>query len=157
MISLKSFIAAIQEAVVQAGESLLDKNVNLLDRYFAPSTMQAADGSSEQTLAAKTVNLEYTVLNQDLTPVVRKVEVPLITLIPVTTARIEKAVLSAEFQIQLVDGEVQIDFAGKNQGWFGSSKGTVARLEITISPQAAPEGLHTVVEAYEKSLKAQIP
>lgn len=157
MISLKSFIAALQEAVVQAGESLLDKNVNLLDRYFAPSAMQAADGSSEKTLAAKTVNLEYTALSEDLTPVTRKVEVPLITLIPVTTARIEKAVLSAEFQIQLADGEVQIDFAGKNHGWFGNSKGTTARLEITISPQAAPEGMHTVVEAYEKSLKAQIP
>jgi hypothetical protein len=158
MISLKSFIAAIQEAIIQAGDSLMDKNIGLLDRYFTEKTEKATDGKEQKALVPKTVTLEYPALDQSLETVIRKVEVPLITLVPMTTARIEKAILTADFEMELADGQVQLDFSSKpRRGLFGKSKSTIGRLEITITPQDTPEGLNTVIEAYERALKAQIP
>lgn len=158
MISLKSFIAAIHEAIIQAGDSLMDRNIGLLDRYFTEKTEKAKDGSEQKTLVPKTVTLEYPALDQNLATVIRKVEVPLITLIPLTTARIEKATLTANFEMELADGQVQLDFSNKlTGGLFRKSKSTIGRLEITITPQDTPEGLNAVIEAYERAVKAQIP
>lgn len=158
MISLKSFIAAIHEAIIQAGDSLMDKNVGLLDRYFTEKTEKTADGNEKKTRVPKTVTLEYPALDKNLATVIRKVEVPLITLVPLTTARIEKATLTAEFEMQLADGQVQLDFSGKpGRVLFRNSKSTIGRLEITITPQDTPEGLNALIEAYERAVKAQIP
>lgn len=158
MISLKSFIAAIQEAIIQAGDSLMDKNIGLLDRYFTEKTEKSTDGKEQKALVPKTVTLEYPALDQNLQTVIRKVEVPLITLVPLTTARIEKATLAADFEMELADGQVQLDFSSKpSRGLFQKSKSTIGHLEITITPQEPPEGLNTVIEAYERALKAQIP
>lgn len=158
MISLKSFIAAIQEAILQAGDSLMDKNVGLLDRYFTEKTEKGTDGKEQKALVPKTVTLEYPALDQNLETVIRKVEVPLITLVPLTTTRIEKATLTADFEMELADGQVQLDFSSKpSRGLFRNSKSTIGRLEIIITPQDTPDGLNTVIEAYERALKAQIP
>lgn len=157
MISLKSFIAAIHEAILQAGDSLMDKNIGLLDRYFTEKT-EKTDAKEQKTLEPKTVTLEYHALDKDLKTVIRKVEVPLITLVPLTTARIEKATLTADFEMELADGQVQLDFSSKaRRGLFTKSKGTIGRLEVTITPQDTPEGLNAVIEAYETAVKAQIP
>jgi len=158
MISLKSFIAAIQEAIIQAGDSLMDKNIGLLDRYFTEKTEKTKDGTEQKSRAPRTVTLEYPALDEKLETVIRKVEVPLITLVPLTTARIEKATLTADFEMELADGQVQLDFSSKpSGGLFRKSKSTIGRLEITITPQDTPEGLSAVIEAYERAVKAQIP
>lgn len=158
MISLKSFIAAIQEAIIQAGDALMDKNISLLDRYFTEKTNKAADGSEEKTLVPRTVTLEYPALDQNLATVIRKVDVPLVTLIPLTTARIEKATLTADFEMELSDGEVQLDFSrNPSRGLLRKSKSKIGRLEIIITPQDTPEGLNAVIEAYERTVKAQTP
>lgn len=158
MISFKSFIASIQEAIVQAGDSLMEKNIGLLGRYFAEKEQKAADGTGQKSLVPKTVTLEYHALDHELKTVVRRVEVPLITLVPLTTARIEKATLTADFEMQLVDGQVQLDFSSSaSRGLFRKTKSTIGRLEITLAPQDTPEGLSAVVEAYESAVKARLP
>jgi hypothetical protein len=156
MISFKSFIAAIHDAIVQAGDSLMDKNVNLLNQYFTEKTDEK--DPTQKTLVPKTVTLEYPAVGPDLQPVIRKVDVPLITLVPLTASRIEKATLTAEFEMEMADGQVQLDFTSKSRrGLFKNSKSSIGRLEITISPQATPEGLNALIQAYESVVKAQLP
>lgn len=160
MISLKQFVTAIHDAVLQASDSLRDRNVSLLDRYFEESP---PDENGKKNLIPKSVVLEFHSLSSDGTALAKKAQVPLITLIPITLSRIEKATLTSDFEMELADGELQLEFStpGKGKsalgGIFGSSKPkNGGRLEIVITPQDTPEGLRVVVEAYEMTLKRQL-
>ena len=86
------------------------------------------------------------------------VEVPLITLSPITMSHIEKATLKANFEMEIVDDELQINFTNRERSAFGKrNKSTRGQLEITIAPTESPEGLLQLIEGYEKVLKSQIP
>lgn len=156
MISFKSFIAAINDAIVQAGDSLMDKNVQLLNQYFTEQPDEK--DPAKKNLVPKTVTLEYPAVGSDLQPVIRKVDVPLITLVPLTASRIEKATLTADFEMEMADGQVQLNFTSKsNRRLFKNPRSSIGRLEITITPQPTPEGLNALIEAYESVVKAQLP
>jgi len=156
MITLKQFIRAIHESVVQASDSLMDKNIGLLDHYFQESSTE------EKCLVPKTVILEFYSLSGDGKSQSNKVQVPLITLVPISIPRIEKATLTTDFEMEVVDGELQIDFKGASRPnslgkLFGkNAKKRVGRLEIVMTPQDTPEGLKLVVDAYESTLKRQL-
>jgi hypothetical protein len=156
MITLKQFIRAIHEAVVQASDSLMDKNIGLLDHYFEQSS------TDEKALVPKTVNLEFYSLSADGASQVNKVQVPLVTLVPISIPRIERATLTTDFEMEVVDGELQIDFKGSRRPsalgkMFGNDHDKrVGRLEIVMTPQDTPEGLRLVVDAYESTLKRQL-
>lgn len=156
MITLKQFIRGIHEAILQASDSLMDKNIGLLDHYFEPSA------NDEKYLVPKTVNLEFYSLSSDGKAQPNKVQVPLITLIPISIPKIERATLTADFEMEVVDGELQIDFKGTQRRsslgkLFGKDdEKRVGRLEITMTPQDTPEGIKLVVDAYEATLKRQL-
>lgn len=156
MITLKQFIRAIHEAVLQASDSLMDKNIGLLDHYFEQSA------TDEKYLVPKTVNLEFYSLSPEGKAQSSKVQVPLITLVPISIPRIERATLTTDFEMEVVDGELQIDFKGtKRRSSLGKMFGRedekrVGRLEITMTPQDTPEGIKLVVDAYEATLKRQL-
>lgn len=197
MISLKLFVTAIHDAIMNASDSLTQKNRGLLDSYFTPNT--TIDSTSEEsttTLTPKIVTLEYPILtpppertpplklgavaptaamsednaeradtneqeNVELETQTKQIQVPLITLVPLSMPQIEKAVLTADFEIQIVDGELQLNFpsnsiATNSKGLFKKSKSTFGKLEITITPHEPTEGLKQIVEAYEAILKRQI-
>lgn len=110
-------------------------------------------------LSAKSVIIEYPHQTKDGVKY-EQVHVPLITLVPLSMSQIKEAKLTTEFELQLVDNEVQLNFdPGKSKGKkFGKKpESTFGRLEITISPQESSEGLKRIVEGYERALKAQIP
>lgn len=89
-----------------------------------------------------------------------EVHVPLITLVPLTMSEIKEAKLTTEFELEIVDDEVQLNFGsggGKGKLFKKKPETTFGRLEITISPQDSSEGLKRLVEGYEKALKSQIP
>lgn len=118
-----------------------------------------ASVQSSGALSAKSVVIEYphqTGQGVEYT----EVHVPLITLVPLSMSQIKEAKLTTEFELQLVDDEVQLNFdASQSKGkMFGKKPdSTFGRLEITISPHESSEGLKRLVEGYEKALKAQIP
>ena len=58
------------------------------------------------------------------------VQVPLITLVPVTASKIEKATVTAEFALEVINNELQISFPNNKS----SENATVGKLEIVISP-----------------------
>jgi hypothetical protein len=163
MISLKSFISAIHDAIINASESLMDKNVGLLDKYFNEIKKDEKDevtgATTEKTiLEPKTVVLQYPSLAADGTKIISDVHVPLITLIPLQMSQVEKAVITADFEMDIVNGQIELSFPKKNTGLvlFRKEKKNSAKLEITITPQETSEGLKVIVEGYESLLKRQI-
>lgn len=80
------------------------------------------------------------------------VQVPLITLIPITTPQIEKVVLTAEFNMSIENDQLMLDFSKPRR--IGGSH--VGKIEVTISPGETPEGLRHMIEGYEAALKRQI-
>jgi hypothetical protein len=164
MISFKSFVIAIHEAIISATDTLMDKNVGLLDKYFTetPKDEKNVDTgavNTVNTLVPKSVILEYPHLTADGTVENLEVSVPLITLVPLSMSQIEKATLTADFDIEIVDGELQLNFTNRsnNGGIFKKKHETTrAQLKITIAPQDTSEGLKLLVEGYEAILKRQI-
>jgi hypothetical protein len=41
--------------------------------------------------------------------------------------------------------------------WFKEKAKGISQLELVIEPTAASEGLHKIIEGYEKVLRSQIP
>jgi hypothetical protein len=161
MINFKAFVTAIHDAIINASDSLMDKNVGLLDKYFNEVEKEVKDEESgdmvkKTILDPKTVILEYPTPTPDGV-VNTEVQVPLITLVPLHMSQVEKAVVTAEFDMEIVKGEIQLNFAkGGSSGLFSKPKKNRTKLEITIAPQETSEGLKVLVEGYENALKRQI-
>lgn len=160
MISLKSFVEAIHEAIISASNSLMDKNEGLLQKYFEQSPNSDPQKPGKGTLVPKSVILDYPTLTADGKVISTQIQVPLITLVPLGMSQIEKATLTAEFELNLVEDNLQLTFPGKrSEGIFrkgADSPKMNGKLEIVISPQESSEGLKLIVEAYEAMLKRQI-
>ena len=140
MISFKLFVEAIHHAIVSASDSLMDKNEGLLDKYFEKPV--DGEGKNKGALVPKIVQLEYPALDDTGAVTTTTVQVPLITLVPVT----------AEFALEVINDELQISFPNKKI----SENATVGKLEIVISPQELTDGLELIIEGYANALKRQI-
>lgn len=163
MINLKSFVTAIHDAIINASDSLMDKNVGLLDKYFEESTKEVTDETTNEVtnktiLNPKKVILEYPTVDASGNKVTSEVHVPLITLVPLQMSQVEKAVVTADFEMEIVNGEIELSFPKKSNGlsFLRKPKKNSAKLEITITPQETSEGLKVIVEGYESILKRQI-
>ena len=69
------------------------------------------------------------------------------------SSKIEKATLSANFEIEIVDDELQLNFASGNRS---SENSTYGKLEIVISPHETTEGLNLIIDGYANNIKRQI-
>ena len=171
MISFKSFIHSIHDAILKANDALMDKNTDLLDKYFEEKTINVVDindkpvftknGVQEikKILEPISVIMEYPIVDDEGNIKNIDIHVPLITIVPITSSQIEKAKLTADFDMEIVDGDLQIDFSGKKkpERFFKKRKTTKGTLEITISPQDTSDGLKLLIEGYDTLLKRQIP
>jgi hypothetical protein len=168
MISLKSFIHAIQDAIVSANHSLMEQNEGLLEKYFESAGDEDSKEGELQTLKAKSVVVEYPHPAADGKFDMIKVHVPLITLVPLAMSQIEKAKLSVDFEMKIINNELQLNFPSgsrSKKSFFGKKKkqdnddvsASMGHLEITLSPHESSEGLKEIVEGYENVLKSQIP
>ena len=101
MILFKSFVEAIYQAISEATDVLCEKNRQILDKYFYEYPNDDNGISEEKTLHPKTISLDYPVLNDEGTVVKCNIQVPLISLVPITATQIEKATFTAEFQLSI--------------------------------------------------------
>ncbi len=149
MIKFEALVDAIHDAVVKANDSLMDKNIGLLDKFF--------EKEENGTLKARMISLEYPLATEGgLTKT--KVNVPLITLSPVSTSLIEELKFSTDLYMQVVDDKLEVSFGvstPKNDD--GSPQATTAHIDIVVKPQQTSEGLKKLIEGYERALRAQIP
>lgn len=174
MISFKSFVGLIYDAILKANDALMDKNTDLLSKYFVETSVPTGEtdedkkiildekGQPKQKIVLDPVSviLDYPVLDENGDLKQTEIHVPLITLVPLSTSQIEKAILKADFQMQIVNDELQLDFVyrdGSKKGFFKNSRSSRGSLEIVISPQEPSEGLRLLLEGYETMLKKQIP
>jgi hypothetical protein len=149
MIGFKSFVEAIHQAIAGATDVLMEKNHGLLEKYFEKVT----DNATEKILKPKTVLLGYPTLDEKGKVVTSQVKVPLITLVPITASQVEKATLTAEFQLSIVNDELLIDFANAKEK---DENAKACKLEIVISPKETTEGFQQIIAGYEMALKRQI-
>lgn len=173
MINLKSFIAAIHDALFSASDALFEKNQSFLNKYFVETdttngiisdniNAKGNDGvkpdliNSRKTLVPKTVILEYPHSTADGSIEKLQVFVPLITLVPFALAQIDKATFTAFFEMEEIDGDLQLNFTNKSSGTLFRKKPKTAKLELTLTQQETPEGLKLLIEGYEAILKRQI-
>lgn len=89
------------------------------------------------------------------------VNVPLITLCPISSPRIKDVKFSADLEVTADDSdELHVAFrapqvtGGENTITKDS---TNTRIEISLVGHEPPEGLQKIIEGYEKALRAQIP
>lgn len=116
-----------------------------------------------ESLVPKTVRVNYPATFDYATPdndkeyktISTPVEVPLLTLVPLSNYNIEKATFNANFKFDVVDDQVMIDFS-KNLISETEISNNYGKLEIVLSPQQTPEGLRSLIESYENFLKRQI-
>ena len=161
MIDLKQFVQAIHDAILLANNSLMDKNLDLLDKYFDKYYADPNIENDKNSYVPKTVILDYplpTSENSGGNVTRTQVHVPLITMVPLSMSQIEKAVIRAQFEMEIINDELQLNFVSKKSGGlFGGKKDDHhCEIEITISPQEMPDGLKVVVEGYDAMLKRQI-
>lgn len=173
MISLKAFVNAIHDAILSANDMLSDQNLEIFNKYFEIDTnaqqgQEANQDASEEaglshTLKARSVVIEYPQQTSEGMKMVG-VEVPLISLVPLSLPQVEKVKLAADFKVQVTNDELQLLFPKERppgrKPLFGKDpqkEGAPGRIEITIAPGELSDGLKVLVEGYEKALKSQIP
>lgn len=168
MISFKSFVKAIHSAIVDSSDQLMSKNLDIFHKYFESKEEEIldVDGNKKKktTLVPRTVTLTYPQTNEIPEDNVKgyslkmaPVEVPLVTLIPMTLCNIEKATFTAEFEMEIVKDALQINFVKPRSEFITKSLGrNIGKLEITLSPHETTEGLKALIESYENFLKRQI-
>ena len=95
--------------------------------------------------------------------VMSDVQVPLITLVPLSMTQITEVKFHTDLEIQIEDNDLVVNFPsssslsnGDEDNLSGSSR-SIGSLEITLQPHTGTEGLRKIVEGYEKALRAQLP
>lgn len=168
-ISFKKFIQVIHTAILLSSEQIIEKNLTLLDKYFEEHEAKIQDERGNEvikkTLIPKTVTLIYPhkvqtggQANQNnFTSIQEPVEVPLISMIPMEICGIKKATFTTEFEMEVVQDELQIYFGKPDTSLLKKTpKTNLGKLEITLTPQETTEGLRIIAEGYENFLKRQI-
>ena len=152
MIKLDVLIDAIHDAVVSANESLMDKHIGLIDKYFFKR-------EGEDALEARTVILKYPQTTESGVKMI-DVKVPLITLVPVSGSEIEELKFALDLNILQVGDNLEVSFGempDTKRRKDENKSSSVAHLEMTIKPTKTTEGLKKLIEGYERALRAQIP
>lgn len=168
MISFKSFVKAIHSAIVDSSDQLMSKNLEIFNKYFENKEEEVIDTNGNKkmksTLVPRTVTMTYPETNEISDSDENKyslkmapIEVPLVTLIPMTLCNIEKAVFTAEFEMEILNDALQINFIKSQSSVLPRSTGkNTGKLELTLSPHETAEGLKVLIESYETFLKRQI-
>lgn len=89
------------------------------------------------------------------------VNVPLITLCPISSPRIKDVKFSADLEVTADDSdELHVAFRAPQVTGGDNTitkDSTNTRIEISLVGHEPPEGLQKIIEGYEKALRAQIP
>jgi hypothetical protein len=160
MINFKAFIHAIHGAILEANNTLMNRNQDVLNQYFEATNYSGEDEKEKEKtiLKPKTVSLEYPHVDADGNLQLTEILVPLITLAPLNLSQIDKVTLTSEFEMKINGKELEIEFSDrKSTGFLRKNRDTkLGKIEIVIKPQDSSEGIKILVEAYENALKRQL-
>lgn len=147
----RAAIKKTKDALQRAKSALAD------DEAFGKDTDVARTPGA---LKPKVVTIQYPEQTEHGV-VLRDVNVPLITIAPLTMSQVSQLKLKTKLEIQDTEQGLRISFpftkTTPSEGTGDGSQSNVAELEITIEPHQGTGGLQKLVEGYEKMLRAQIP
>jgi hypothetical protein len=165
MIKFRALMEAIQNSIQGASQAQEQYELKAtLDDYFEVAKEEETDettiNSNGVHYKAKTVSMDFPTQTADGLEII-KTEVPLITLSPISSARISEVKFTTELEVTSdKEGTLLVNFPKKTAGRF--SKGQAesrsnTTIEICLTGSENPEGLKHIIEGYEKILRAQIP
>jgi hypothetical protein len=173
MITFNNLVQTIQGAVDQAAESVSRENINGLLEYFHPLTPDEKTESNNgndntisiadlEKMSPRMVQLQYPKITKD-GPTEHFVSVPLITLSPVPVLQVSDVQVEMDLEIVESDGEIMVGFPqSKQTGESKSSEasttgGSNAKITLNIKANEKPMGVQSLIEGYNKTLRAQLP
>jgi len=170
VIKFSSLISVIQGAAEQAAHSVSQENFKLLKSYFhsAPSetTKNSADTSAPlapsdfEQLTPRAVEMKFPKMTAD-GPQEHEVYVPLISLAPVSNMQMSELEIDMDMEIIEKDGEIVVGFPHHKNTLLGDGKVVTpkpnAKVKIKITPGHHVNGVTSIIEGYDKALRAQLP
>ncbi|MBH0020223.1 DUF2589 domain-containing protein [Pseudoalteromonas sp. SWXJ133] len=121
----------------------------------------ASNNQIRRVLKPKTMQMAFPDKDHN-GPKISYVDVPIITLTPISSQKIHEVSIKANLEVTANDqNELFVAFPKQTQrGIFSKSQErSTSNVEIEIKLQGGetPEGLQKLIEGYERSLRAQIP
>jgi len=150
MIGLDKLVETINQAAEMANSTVAENTDQIINNFFD------FDEETER-YEAKTFNLAHPILNEKGEMEEVNVNIPLISIVPISTVRIEQLKFTTELEIALENDELKVSFSPSGTTDESAQNRPTATLEIMIQPQNNPEGLSKLIEGYDKVLRAQIP
>lgn len=172
MIKFSDLVSAIQNSVELAAFSVSQQNFQTLMTYFhvEKQSRPEAEHATEQdaaltpddfvNLVPKSVKLQFPTENAE-GAATHDVHVPLIALSPVNNIQLSEMEIDIDMEFMEKDGDLLVGFPSHKKSMFGSGGAAQgahnARVKIKIAPGGKPTGVTTIIEGYEKVLRAQVP
>jgi hypothetical protein len=121
----------------------------------------ASNNQVRRVLKPKTMRMAFPDKDHN-GPKISYVDVPIITLTPISSQKIQEVSIKANLEVTANDqNELFVAFPKQAQGgiFSKSQERNTSNVEIEIKLQGGetPEGLQKLIEGYERSLRAQIP
>lgn len=162
MINFKSLMKAIHQSIRVAAAEVEEQGVKHVNTFFECVDSDPDDnGDITKVWRPKTYPMEFPFRTDDGI-VNRVVEVPWITLSPITSPRITEVTFTTELEVTSNENdELMVAFpAPVKPSMFSKSEPSVlsnAKIEIRLTGNEPPEGLKKIIAGYERALRAQIP
>lgn len=157
---------SIDEAAIAAKKVLVKGDANeeelrkhlqkLTDANEATRNKQKENKHKSTYYRPKMVSVQYPQATADGV-VIKDVNVPLLTLVPISMSEVSEIKFKTHLEIIDDDEQLKVSFPGKDHKSSGNGSDHLSSLEITIRPHECSAGLTTLIEGYEKVLRAQIP
>jgi len=153
---------AIHQSIKSAAKNVDDQGVHHINNFFDKIGPADKDNPTAKTIyRPKTYSMEFPSRTPEGIKTVT-VEVPLITLAPISNPKISEVKFTTELEVSSDEnGEILVSFpTPKKHSFFPKEDGnglTNTKIEITLKGTEPPEGLKRLIEGYERALRAQIP
>lgn len=169
MIKFSDLIAVIQSAAEQAAHAVAQQNFTLLKSYFHEDPSKSAESESKdgslvpadfEQLTPRAVEMKFPKITEAGAQE-HEVYVPLISLAPISNMQMSELEIDMDMEVLEKDGEVVVGFPHHKSTLLGEGKVVTpkpnAKVKIKIAPGHHVNGVTSIIEGYDKALRAQLP
>lgn len=158
-----SDVSDLDDDAIQRIKTFIDSEdtesaINILNEH---NEKLASNSQVKRVLKPKTMQMAFPDKDQN-GPKISYVDVPLITLTPISSTKVQEVNIKANLEVTANDqNDLFVAFPAQSSGnIFSKSKeknNANVEIEIKLQGDETPEGLQKLIEGYERSLRAQIP
>ncbi len=162
MIKLTDLVGEIKKAVAQAADALFIHNMHYLKEYFHEEDTKNTELKDIDwgSLTPKMITMNFPKMTKE-GPQAHQVFIPLIALAPMNEIKLSEMIIEMDAAIVEDENEISVEFLHSKYGLFGTKKTVKPRsnvkIKITISTHGKNGAIESIVECYNKSIKAQMP